>query len=155
MAAIGRAPEIVAKKGLLHIRLKTEIEKIPDLVGFCYRVAAEDVVLQDTGEGPVYAGISGITPAALAEVGSHVIKLSPGDCHPTVVGWINRNHAFVGRVADDVVAILINVSLIANEAGIRRDHSRRGLNFARRRRRVIVLLQRLVQGRHSDWRQLG
>ena len=99
--------------------MEAEIEEVPHFVGFGYRVAAENSVLENTGEGPVYAGISGITPAALPKVGGYVVKLPPGDCHPIAVGWINRNHAFVSRVADDVVAILINISLITNEDGIR------------------------------------
>ena len=101
------------------VRLKTEIEKLSDLIGFCYRVAAKDVVLQNAGERPVYAGISGITPAALPKVGGYVVKLPPGDCHPIPICWVNGNNTLVGRVTDDVVAILINISLITNEDAIR------------------------------------
>jgi hypothetical protein len=45
LTAIGRAPQVVAEKRLLHIRLKTEIEKLPKLIGVRDRVAAEDVIL--------------------------------------------------------------------------------------------------------------
>src|ERR1700757_3366689 len=88
LAAICRAPEIVAKEGLLYIRLETEIEEVSHFVGFGYRVASENSVLENTGEGPVYAGISGITPAALPKVGGYVVKLPPGDCHPVTICWV-------------------------------------------------------------------
>ena len=156
MAAVGRAPQIVTVKSLCWPGgLEAEIEEVPHFVGFGYRVASENSVLENTGEGPVYAGIGGITPATLPKVGGYVVKLPPGDCHPVPICWVNGNNTLVGRVADDVVAILINISLITNEEPIRRDHSRRGLNFPRRRRRVIVFFEMLSERRPLHWRQLG
>ncbi len=92
----------------------------------------------------MHAGIGCVTPAALPEVGSNVIKLPPGNGHFVAVGRVNRDRALVGCVTYDVVAIRIDVHLVADEAGIRRDHSRRGLHSPRRRRRVAVPLQWLV-----------
>src|SRR5262249_50806913 len=103
----------------------------------------------------MHAAVDAITPAALTEVGTHIVKLSPGDRHSIAVGWVNRDYALVSCVANDVVAILINISLIANEASIRRNHPRRGLNFPRNRRRVFVFFQRLIYRWRKRGRQLG
>src|SRR6266705_564640 len=69
LAAVCRAPQVVAKKGQVNVRLKTEVEKLPDLIGVGDWVAAEDIVLQNTGECPVYAAIAGESPAGLPETG--------------------------------------------------------------------------------------
>ena len=135
--------------------LQTEIEKIARLIGLCYRIAAENVILQDTGERPMHTGIGGVTPAALPEVGRNVIKLPPGNGHFVAVGRINRDRTLVGCVTYDVVAIRIDVHLVAGEHAKLRDHSRRGLHFPRRRRRVIILLQWLAKRRHADRLELG
>ena len=63
----------------------------------------------------MHAAIGGITPAALPEVGGNVIELSPGDCHLIAVCWVNGNRALVRRVAEDVLAILIDVDLVTRE----------------------------------------
>ena len=119
MAAVGRAPQIVTVKRLCWPGgLQTEIEKISDLIGFRYRVAAEDVVLQDTWECPMHAAIGGITPAALPEVGSNIVELPPGNCHPVQVRWVNGNRTFVSSVAEDILAVLIDVRLITDEPAI-------------------------------------
>ena len=67
----------------------------------------------------MHTAIGGVTPAALPEVGRNVIKLPPGNGHFVAVGRINRDRALVGRVTYDIVAIGIDVHLIADEAGIR------------------------------------
>ena len=105
--------------------MQTEIEEVPHFVGFGYRVAAENIVLQNAGKGPVYAGISGITPAALPKVGGYVVKLPPGDCHPVAICWVNGNNTLVGRVADDILAVLIDVYLVTGKDAELRNHSRR------------------------------
>ena len=135
------------------VRLETQVEKLPDLIGVCHRVAAENAVFQNTGECPVYAAIAGITPAALPEVGVNVIKLPPRDCHLVPVGRINGNHALVRRIADDVLAILIDVDLETHERAELRDHSRRSLYLPWWRRRIIVKFQRLVPWRLARGRQ--
>src|SRR4030095_16269480 len=95
LAAICRAPQIVAKKGQVNVRLKAEVEKLPDFVGVGDGVTAKDSVLQNTGERPVHAAIGCITPAGLPEIGCNTVELSPGDCHLAQVGWINGNRALV------------------------------------------------------------
>ena len=90
LTAVGRAPQIVAVKRLIWPgRLQTEIEESACLIGLCYRVAAENVVLQDPGKGPCDAGIGRVTPATLPEVGSNVVKLPPGYCHLVAVCGVN------------------------------------------------------------------
>ena len=153
LAAAGRAPEVVAKKGLVNVRLETEIEEIAHLIGLCHRVAAEHVILQNTRERPMHAAIGGITPAALPEVGQYAVKLSPGDCHLVPIGRINGNRALVSGVAEDIVAILINVDLETDERAELRDHSRRSLYLPWWRRRVIVKFQRPVPWRLARGRQ--
>src|SRR6267378_688616 len=153
LAAVCRAPYIIAKKGLLLGRLETEIEKIPCLIGFCHWVAAKNAILQDTGERPVYAAISGITPTSLPEVGLDAVKLPPGDHHLVAISGIDGNGRLVGSVAKDIIATSIDVCLVAREHAELRDHSRRSLYFSRRRRRHVVFFQRLVKGRFMDGRQ--
>src|SRR5205807_378575 len=104
LAAVCRAPNIIAKKGLLLCRLETKIEQIPSLIGFCYWVAAKNAILQDTGERPVYAAISGITPTSLPEIGLDAVKLPPSDHHLVAISGIDGNGRLVGSVAKDVVA---------------------------------------------------
>ena len=115
----------------MHVRLETEIEKLPYLIGLCHRVAAEDVVFQDTGEGPGCAAVGRVTPAALPEVGGNVVELSPGDCHLVAVCGVNRDRALVRGVADDILAIRIDVDLETGERTELRDHSRRSLYLPR------------------------
>ena len=72
----------------------------------------------------MHATIGGIAIAALTEVGRYTVKLSPTYRHPVLVRRINRDRAFVSRVTNDVIPIRINVDLVADEAAVRRDHSR-------------------------------
>ena len=88
---------------------------MPDLIGLCYRVAAENVVLQNSGEMPGQAGIGGIAPTALPEVGGDIIELPPGNCHLVRVRRVNRNRTFVSRVAEDIVSVCIDVDLVTDE----------------------------------------
>src|SRR5213076_2567080 len=141
-------------KGLGLVRLKTEIEEVPYLVGVCHRVAAENPVFQNTRKGPMHAAIGGITPAGLPEIGQYAVKLSPGDCHLVPVGGIHGNRALVRRIADDVLAVLIDVDLETDERAKLRDHSRRSLYLPWWRRQVIVKFQRLVPWRLTRGRHL-
>jgi hypothetical protein len=104
--------------------LKTEVEKLPDLIGVGDRVTAKDIILENTGEGPVRAGIGCVSPAGLPEVGCNTVELPPGDCHLAQVGWVNGNGALVCGVAQDVVSICIDVYLKARKRTKLRDHSR-------------------------------
>src|SRR5207253_3566766 len=109
------------------VRLKTEIEEVPYLVGVCHRVAAENAVFQNARKRPRCAAIGGISPAALPEIRGNIIELPPGDCHLVPVGRINGNHALVRGIADDVLAVLIDVDLETDVRAELRDHSRRRL----------------------------
>jgi len=124
LTAIGRAPQVVTEKRLLHIRLQAEIKKLTDLIGLCYRIAAEHVVLQDAGKCPMHAGIGGITPATLPEVRGDIVELPPANCHLVAIGRINRNRALVRSIANNVLAILIDVDLVTCEHAKHRNHSR-------------------------------
>ncbi len=137
------------------IGLEAEIEKLPDLVRLCHRIAAEDVILQNTRERPMNAAIRRVTPPALSKVRGNVIELSPGDCHLVAICGINRNRALVRSVANDVLAILIDVDLVTGEHAELRDHSWGSLHFRGGSRRIIILLQWLAKRRHADRRKLG
>src|SRR6266496_203622 len=88
------------------------------------------------------AAIGRVTPATLPEVGCDIIELSPGDGHLVAVCGINRNNALVRSVANDVLAILIDVGLVTREHAELRDHSWRSLHFPRGSRRVVIFFQR-------------
>ena len=121
---------------------KAQVEEGPRFVGVGYRITAEDVIFQYAGERPVHPAIGGITPAALPEIGRNTVKLSPTNCHPATVGWVNRDRTFIGGVADDIVPILIDVHLVTDEDAVRGDHSRRSSQPVNIRcRRVIVFFQ--------------
>src|SRR2546430_6560820 len=115
LAAVCRAPQVVAKKGQVNVRLKTEVEKLPDLIGVCHRVAAENVILQNTRKRPCRAAVGGVTPAGLPEVGADIIELPAGDCHLVAVCGVNRNRTLVRSVAEDVVPVCIDVHLVTGE----------------------------------------
>lgn len=138
------------------VRLETEIEKIPGLIGVCYRIAAEDIVLQNAGEGPVSAPVSGISPACLPKVGCIAVKLPPTDCDPGAISDVQANRWLVSRVTDDVVPIGIDIHLVAGKEAVLGDHSRRTLQpiKARGRRRHLVLFQRLGHAPTNAWRRL-
>src|SRR6266536_2596507 len=155
LAPVCRAPQVVAKKGLVNVRLKTEVEKLSNLVGICHRVAAEDVVLQNAGKRPGCAAVGGVGPAGLPEVGDNVVELSPGDRHLAQVRWVNGNGALVRGVSEDVIPVCIDVYLKARKRTELQDHSRRSLYFSRRRRRVVVFFQGLVSGYPRCGRQLS
>src|SRR5438067_3974354 len=101
------------------------------------------------------AGIGRVTPPALPEVGGHIIELSPSDGHFVAVCGINRNRTLVRSVANDVLAILIDVGLVTREYAELRDHSWRSLHFPRGSRRVIVFFQRLISRHLVCGRQLS
>ena len=122
LAAVERAPHVVKK-----CRQKAEIEKTPCVIGVQDRVAAEDVVLENAGEGPGRAAIAGVSIAGLPEVGSNAVELPPTDYHPVVVCWVDGDRWLVRGVAGDVLAARIDVNLITGEGAVLRDHSRRNL----------------------------
>ena len=95
--------------------MEAEIKKLPHLIGLCYRIATEDVVLQDPGKRPVHTAIGSITPAALPEVGGNIIELPPDDCHLVSICWVNGNRTFVSSVAEYILAVLIDIRLITDE----------------------------------------
>src|SRR6202035_1896076 len=80
LAAVGGAIHVVAEKRFLCVRFETEVEKLADLIRFCHRIAAKNIVFKNTGKRPCYTGISSVTPPALPEVGGNVVELSPADC---------------------------------------------------------------------------
>src|SRR5207249_4648068 len=126
---------------------KAEIENISCLIGVQYRVAAKDVIFQHTRERPRRAGISGKSPTALPKIGHNTVKLSPADCHPAVVCWVNCDGRLIRRVTEDVAAIGINVHLEAGEQTESRDHPRPCLEPVNVRRGHVVFFQRLSR----DW----
>ncbi len=119
LAAISGAPDVVAK-GLEQ----AQVEKGACFIGVQHGVAAKDVVLQNTREGPGHTGIGRITPAALAEVGVNRVELPPTDYHFVAIGRIDCHRRLVGCVAEDVLVIRIHVHLKADEWPILRDHAR-------------------------------
>jgi hypothetical protein len=155
LAAVCRAPQVIAKKGQVNVRLKTEVEKLPDLIGVGDRVAAKDSVLQNTRKRPVRAGIGRESPASLPEIRCYTVELPPGDRHLAQIRWINGNGALVCGVTQDVVAICIDVYLKARKRAELRDHSRRGLYLSRRRRRIIVRFKWHIPRHPRGGRQLA
>jgi len=85
--------------------LETEIEKIACLIGLCNWVAAEDVILQNPWKSPGRAGVGGISPARLTEVGVDAVELPPGDEHLVTIGGIDRNRRLIRSIAEDVLTI--------------------------------------------------
>ena len=120
LTAIRGAPNVAT----IVVHQQAEIEESAGLIGVGYRVAAEDIVLQNAGERPMHASIGAVAIAGLPEVGCVSVKLPPTDGYFVAVGRVDRNRRLVRGVADDVVPLRIDVDLIAGEAGIRRDHSR-------------------------------
>ena len=88
---------------------------MPDLIGVGDRIAAKDIILQNTGERPVDAAVGCVAPAGLPEVGGYVVELSPGDCHLVAVCRVNGNGTLVRGVAEDVLPIRVDVHLVAGE----------------------------------------
>src|SRR5205085_8436893 len=107
----------------------------------CCWVAPKNAVFQNTGEGPCYTCIGGVTPTALPKVGQHAVKLPPPDCHFAGVCRVNRDRTFVSCVTDDVIPICIDVNLVTDENAIRRDHSRRTLQPIDISWRIVVFFQ--------------
>jgi len=140
---------------LLCVRFETEVEKLADLIRFCHRIAAKDIVFQNTGKRPCYTGISSVTPPALPEVGGHVVELPPADCHFVAIRRVDGDHAFVGGVAEDVLAVLIDIHLVAGEHAELRDHSRRSRHDLKRRRRIVVFFEVLRERHCAHRRKLG
>src|ERR1700730_14945422 len=89
--------------------------------------------------------VGGITPAALPEVGGHAIELPPTDYHLVSVSRINRNRTLVRGVADYVVAISIDVHLVADEGPVRHNHPRPSFQPVNISRWIIVRFQLLFQ----------
>ena len=90
----------------------------------CHRVATKDAVFQHAGKRPVHAGIGGITPAGLPEVGVNAIELPPGDHHFVAIRRIDSNRRLIRSVAKDIVASRIDVCLVTGEHAELRNHAR-------------------------------
>src|SRR5437764_8851268 len=136
LATVYRAPQVVAEKGQVNVRLKAKVEKLPELIGVCHRVAAENAVFQNTRKCPVHAPVGGVSPAALPEVRCNIVELSPGNCHLAAVRRVNGNGALVCSVAQDVVPVGIDVYLKTCKRTELRDHPRRSFYLSRSRRRI-------------------
>ena len=102
LAAVERAPHVVKK-----CLQQTEIEKLAGVVGDEHRVAPENVVLENAGEGPGRAAVAGVGPAGLAKVGRDAVELPPADRHLVVVGRIDADRRLVSGVAGDVLTVRI------------------------------------------------
>src|SRR6266542_740952 len=142
------------KKRRVLIGLEAEIKEVACLIRLSHWVAAKNVILQNTGERPSYAGIGGITPARLTEIGVYAVELPPGDYHLVAIRRVDRNRRLVRGVAGEVVATCIDVCLEAGEHAELRDHARRGLYFPRRpRRHILGCFKWLVQRQPAHRRQ--
>ena len=115
LPTVCRTPQVVAEKGEVNVRLKTKVEKLPDLIGVGDRVAPEDVILENAWERPVGAAVGRKTPSGLPEVGTNAVKLSPGDSHLATIRRVNGNGALVRSVAEDVLSTRIDVHLETGE----------------------------------------
>jgi len=135
--------------------LKTQVEKLPELIGIGDWVTAKDTVLQNTGERPMHAAISRVSPAGLPEVGCNTVELSPGDCHLAAVCRVNGDGALVRGIPQDVIPTCIDVYLKARKQTELRDHSRRSLYRSRSRRRIIVRFKWHISWRPCRGRQLS
>ena len=85
MSAICGAPDVAA----IIVHQEAEIEESAGLIGVGYRVAAENIVLQNAGERPMHASIGAVAIAGLPEVGCVGVKLPPTDGYFVTVGGIN------------------------------------------------------------------
>ena len=85
MSAISGAPNVATE--IVH--QQAEIKESAGLIGVGYRVAAEDIVLQDAGERPMHARIGAVAVAGLPEVGCVSVKLPPTDGYFVAVGWVD------------------------------------------------------------------
>jgi len=119
VATIERAPHIIEKR-----LEKAEIEKTAGIIATQDRVAAEDVVFENAGERPGHTPIGGVSIAALPEVGSNAVELSPTDHDPVVICWVDRDGTLISRVAHNVLAVAVNINLSTRERTFLRDHSR-------------------------------
>src|SRR5262245_33499206 len=122
LSASNRAPYVVTKR-----LEKAEIEEAPCLIRVHHGVAAKHIVFQYTRKCPRGTAIRGKSPAALAEVGRYAVELSPADCHLVAVRWVDGYRRLIRSVANDVVALRVDVDLETHERAIRRDHPRRTL----------------------------
>lgn len=75
----------------------------------------------------MYAAVAGISPTSLPEVGLNAVELSPPDHHVVEICRIDRNRRFVRSIAEDVIAIYIDIGLVTCEDAELRDHPRRSL----------------------------
>ena len=101
------------------------------------------------------AAVGGVTPAALSEIGGHVVELPPADRHVVEICRINRDYALVRSIADNVLPIGIDVCLITREHAELRDHSWRRFDLSRRRGRIIIFFDVLSERHSAHGRQLG
>ena len=85
LSAISGAPDVAT----IVVHQQAEIEESAGLVGVGYRVAAENIVLQNAGERPVDTGVGGITIAGLPEVGRPSVELPPADRHFVAICRVN------------------------------------------------------------------
>lgn len=135
---------------------KAKVKEGSGLVRVGDRIAAKNSRFQNPGKGPVDASVRSIPPAALPEVRRYIVKLSPTNRHPAAIGRVNRDRTFVSGVTDDVIAICVDVHLVADERTMWRDHSWRGLQPVDvRSRRVVVFFQWLFGVRVPRRRQLA
>jgi hypothetical protein len=97
------------------------------VIGVQNRIAAKSVVLENPSRNPRPAAIDRMRESSLAKIRSDTIELPPTDTHFVSVRRIDANGRFICGVANNVIAVHINIDLIARVRTELRDQSgRRG-----------------------------
>ena len=105
-----RTPDIIEE-----VLQQTEVEELAVAIGIQNRIAPKDITLQNAGENPGGAAVRGVAITGLTEVRRDAVKLPPSHGHAVVISWINCQRRLVRGVADNIVAVAIDIHLDASE----------------------------------------
>src|SRR5262249_31093410 len=83
----------------------------------------------------------------LTKIGRHRVELPPTDTHFVSVRWIDANGRLICSIANNVVAVCIDVDLVTRVRTELRDQSGRGGGGWGQRRRIIIFFHWLLRQR--------
>lgn len=101
---------------------------MPDAIGVQDRVATKNIALENAERNPRRAAIDCVRESSLAKIGRHAVELPPTNTHFVSVRRVDANRRLICGIANNVVAIRINVDLIARVRTELRDQSGRRLH---------------------------
>ena len=94
-------------------------------IGVQDRIAAKNVVLENASRKPRPSATGCMRESSLAKIRCDAVELPPTDAHFVSIRRIDANGRLIGGIANNIIAVRINVDLITRVGTELRDQSGR------------------------------